>query len=126
MPGVPALVTRATDLPSRQQRLDLGARPLLVMLVEGDLRLLDLEVLEQQPGLAGILAGDTSTARRVSSARRVMSPRLPIGVATRYSMLFSVSGTPLDWARTVGASPPEEIWYVHRAVAHGVRPALSG
>ena len=58
IPGIPAQVTRATDLPSSKQLDDPRGRLPLVVLVEGDLRLADLEVLEQHAGVAGVLAGD--------------------------------------------------------------------
>ena len=82
MPGVPASVTTATDLSSSSKAM-IRSPPPLVVLVEGDLRLVDVEMLQEEAGLARVLAGDHIDAAQRFDARSVISPRLPIGVATR-------------------------------------------
>ena len=59
-----------------------GARALVVHVV-ADGGGADLEVVEELLGLAGVFAGDAVGLRRTRRARRVMSSRLPMGVATR-------------------------------------------
>ena len=79
---MPASLTSATGCSAASAEQPLAVR-LAGVVVVADQPLLDPEVVEQLAGHPRVLAGDRRrTARSTSTARKVMSPRLPIGVAT--------------------------------------------
>jgi len=48
-------------------------------------------MLQQNPGVPGVLAGDKIDIFQISKARRVISPRFPIGVATTVSIAVNLN-----------------------------------
>ena len=70
---------RARGKPRQQLRPRLGG----IVLVVGRQRRRDAVAFEELAGHAAVLAGDEVGSRQHLSARKVMSPRFPIGVATR-------------------------------------------
>jgi hypothetical protein len=67
----------------REQIDDARTGLVFVVLVKTNLRFVDLKTFEQLPGMPCVLVATTSTMRSVSNARWLISPRLPMGVATR-------------------------------------------
>ncbi len=84
-PGVPASVTSARSGPARRWSSSSGQPSLGVPGVEADEPGLDLVAASSRRLIRVSSAAMSGTARSVSSARTVTSPRLPIGVATTNS-----------------------------------------
>jgi hypothetical protein len=55
----------------------------LVVLMITDERLANVEVREQMAAMPGVFAGNEINVSQTSMARKVMSPRFPMGVATK-------------------------------------------
>ena len=95
--GVPASVTSATSSPAASRASSSSRRAVAALGVVAGERRLDAVARPEPARQAGVLGRDHATARSTSRARSVMSPRLPMGVATTYSV-----PSPLPCSGTVG------------------------
>ena len=83
MPGVPASVTTATDLSSSSKAMIRSPARSSLCSWKAICGLWMSKCFRRKPVLRVSSLAITSTLRNVSSARSVISPKLPIGVATR-------------------------------------------